>query len=280
MSTNRIAWPGNKRAAVCLTFDVDAESGWMFDAANQRRLSLLSSGAFGRRAGLPRILNLLDKHGIPAQFFVPGYTAELDRELVAAIHAKGHPIGCHGYYHERTDTLGFEDEDAILQRSRQMLQSITGVAPTGYRAPLWELTPQTLRLLLKNGFQYDSSLMGDDSPYVVPVGEQQLFELPVTWLLDDWEQFAYSAEPQSGYVIEEPAKVLRMWQAEFAALYAEGGYFMLTMHPEIIGRASRMAMLDELIGFIKGHEGVWFTTPQQLHHHWQQGDIAVPQYPY
>lgn len=218
MAAQPFRWPEGIRIGVSLCFDVDAESGWILDPENRKRLSLLSAAAFGRRVGVERILRLLNRHHITGQFFIPGYTAEIDPDLVRAIDRHGHPIGCHGYYHERTDKLTYEEEDGILARSKQILQEISGKEPKGYRAPLWEVTPQTLDLLAKHGFLYDSSLMGNDIPYIIPAGNKKLLELPVTWLLDDWEQFAYSAVPQNGTVIEEPEKVLRMWKAEFSAL--------------------------------------------------------------
>jgi peptidoglycan-N-acetylglucosamine deacetylase len=280
MHLKSFKWPDGYRAAVSLCFDVDAESGWIDDAENHRRLALLSTGAYGRRTGVPRILDLLARHGLKAQFFIPGYTAEIDRKLVEMIHADGHPIGCHGYYHERTDGLSYEQEDEILAKSKAILLDITGVTPTGYRAPVWEVTPQTLELLGKHGFTFDSSLMGDDVPYAIQAGGRRLLELPVTWLLDDWEQFAYSAVPQVGGVIEEPDKVLRLWKSEFDALYREGRYFMLTMHPELIGRASRIAMLDALITHMKQHEDVWFCTPQELNAAWQDKRFETEDFPY
>ncbi|MFL9937116.1 polysaccharide deacetylase [Paraburkholderia sp. RL18-103-BIB-C] len=275
MHLKSFEWPNGYRAAVSLCFDVDAESGWISDAANHKRLSLLSMGAYGRRAGVPRILDLLKRHGLKAQFFIPGYTAEIDRQVVKTIHDDGHPIGCHGYLHERTDELTYQEEDAILAKSKAILESITGVTPTGFRAPLWEVTPQTLELLDKHGFEFDSSLMGSDVPYSVQAGKRRILELPVTWLLDDWEQFAYSAVPQVGAVIEEPDKVFRLWKAEFDALYQEGRYFMLTMHPEIIGRASRIVMLDALISHMKQHDDVWFCTPQELLAAWKEKQFVT-----
>ncbi|MEK7891129.1 polysaccharide deacetylase [Burkholderia contaminans] len=280
MHLKPFSWPGHCRAVVSITFDVDAESGWITDPENRRRLSLMSMGAFGRRAGVPRILDLLRRHDLQAQFFVPGYTAEIDRKLVEAIHEAGHPIGCHGYFHERTDGLTYEVEDASLAESKAILADITGVTPIGYRAPQWEVTPQTLELLDKHGFAYDSSLMGQDIPYAVHAGSKQLLELPVTWMLDDWEQFAYSAVPQVGAVIEEPEKVFRLWKDEFDALYREGRYFMLTMHPEIIGRASRIAMLDKLITYIKKHDDVWFCTPHDLYVAWSENRFKTDVFPY
>lgn len=272
------SWLSGYQSTVSLCFDVDAESAWVLDTNNHRRLSLLSAAAFGRRVGVPRILDLLRKHGIPATFFIPGYTAEIGSELVKQIVAEGHTVGCHGYYHERTDTLTYEQEDQILGRSVDTLTSLMGSRPIGFRAPLWEVTPQTLTLLGKHGFSYDSSLMGLDHPYFVriPDSDQTLFEVPVTWLLDDWEQFAYSAEPSNGYVIEEPEKVFRMWRDEFDALHEEGRAFTLTMHPEVIGRASRVRMLDRLIQHIKQQSDVWFCTLDQLHAAMSQGRLNVP----
>jgi peptidoglycan-N-acetylglucosamine deacetylase len=273
-------WPNGIKAAVTLSFDVDAESGWILDQENHKRLSLLSSGAYGRRVGMERILRLLEKHELQAQFFIPGYTAEIDEGLIRTIHERGHGIGCHGYLHERTDTLTLEQEDQILEKSKEIITRITGHSPKGFRAPLWEVTKQTLALLEKHGFVFDSSLMGNDVPYVVPGDTGKLLELPVTWLLDDWEQFAYSAVPQSGYAIEEPEKVLRMWKAEFSAMYEEGRYFLLTMHPEIIGRASRIKLLDELITFIKSHPDIWFCTPNDLYEAWKSDALKLEEYPY
>lgn len=278
----RVNWVRGLKATVSLCFDVDAESSWVLDRENDKRLSLLSASAFGRRVGVPRILDLLGSYGIKATFFVPGYTAEIDPDLIKSIADAGHAIGCHGYYHERTDTLSFEEEEEILARSKERLRSITGKIPVGFRAPLWEVTPQTVQLLIKHGFGYDSSLMGLDYPYTVnvPGSQKQLFEVPVTWLLDDWEQFAYSAEPANGYVIEETEKVSRLWKAEFDALYRRGRAFTLTMHPEVIGRASRIDMLDDLINYMKGHEGVWFCTLDNLYEAWTKGELDVPTYDY
>lgn len=277
-----VDWIPGYRATVSFCFDVDAESSWIRDSENQKRLSLLSASAFGRRVGVPRILRVLEAHNIKATFFIPGYTAEIDPELVKTIADAGHAIGCHGYYHERTDELSYEQEDHILARSKMRIQSITGMMPIGFRAPLWEITPQTLGLLDKHGFGYDSSLMGLDYPYevLIPNSDRRLLEIPVTWLLDDWEQFAYSAKPADGCVIEEPEKVFRLWRAEFDALYREGGAFTLTMHPEIIGRASRIVILDELIRHIKQHAGVWICTLDELYRRWKGSCLLIPSFDY
>ncbi len=78
-------WPENKRFALTLSFDLDAETAWEPSSLNGRRLSLLSMGAYGRRVGVPRILELLARYGIRAQFYIPARVAEIDPDVVRSI---------------------------------------------------------------------------------------------------------------------------------------------------------------------------------------------------
>ncbi|AGE21867.1 polysaccharide deacetylase [Geobacillus stearothermophilus] len=272
----RIQWPNQKKMAVVLSFDVDAETAFSFDKKNGSRLSLLSMGAYGRRVGLDRVLRLLKEYGLKANFFVPAVVAEIDPTVIERILSHHHPIGCHGYFHERLDTHSPEQEEEILIKGIEVLRKYTGYRPLGYRAPLWEMNPWTPALLKKHGFRFDSSLMGDDIPYTIETGTgDKLLEIPVTWLLDDWEQFAFSAEPPMGFCIEEPDKVFRLWKEEFDALYEEGGCFTLTMHPEIIGRASRIKMLEKLIQHMLKKPGIWFATLNEIEAAWSSGILEV-----
>ena len=265
-SLARIAWPHDARCAVTLSFDVDAESGYLCKGEQYaRRLTSLSQGRYGIRRGLPRILDLLDERGIRATFYVPGYTAELYPREIGEITRSGHEIGHHGYLHERPDTISPEQERVVLERGLEALDRAVGVHPVGYRSPAWEITPTTLELLGELEFLYDSSAMGDDIPYVERYGERSIVELPVQWLLDDWPQFGYGID--GGGQIANPDKVFQIWSEEFDSLYDEGGYFMLTMHPEVIGRPHRVALLDRLIRHIKGRPDVWWATAEEVARH-------------
>jgi peptidoglycan/xylan/chitin deacetylase (PgdA/CDA1 family) len=274
------AWPENKRFAVTLSFDLDAETAWESSSLSGRRLSLLSMGAYGRRVGVPRLLELLARYRIRAQFYVPARVAELDPEVVRSIAAAGHGIGCHGYFHERVDEQAPAQNLKILKDSRAILETTIDRPVTDYRAPLWELTPDVVESLVELGFRTDSSLMGDDRPYCVGSAEQRLLELPVSWLLDDWEQFAYSSQPMVGSVIEDPEKVFRLWSSELEGMRSYGSHFILTMHPQLIGRASRIAMLERLIQQIQGYGDAWICTPGDVYSHWQAGNLELPLHPY
>ena len=264
-SLTRMEWPNGARCAVTLSFDVDAESSVLIRGEQfAHRLTSLSHGRYGIRRGLPRILDLLDEHGIPATFFVPGYTAEQHAEDLREVLRSGHEIGHHGYMHERPDTLSPDQERTVMHRGLEAIEQTLGVRTVGYRSPAWEITPTTLELLNAYGFLYDSSGMGNDTPYFENHGSQRVLELPVHWLLDDWPLFGFNGE--TGH-ISNPDKVFEIWSQEFEGLYREGGYFMLTMHPEVSGRPHRIALLDRLIRHIRQRPDVWWATGEQVARH-------------
>ncbi|HQX62170.1 MAG TPA: polysaccharide deacetylase family protein, partial [Thermomicrobiales bacterium] len=148
-------WPDGIQCAVTLTFDVDAETLWLSgDLANLSRPGLLSQGAYGAQVAVPLILDLLDRQGLPATFFVPGWTAETHRDAISQVHQAGHEIGHHGWLHEHASNLDAAAEEEVLRKGIAALEAITGVPPRGYRSPAWEFSPNTLNLLQQYNFSY------------------------------------------------------------------------------------------------------------------------------
>ncbi len=266
VGTSAGSWPGGHQVAVSLTFDVDAEAGFLGDGGQYaRRLTTLSEGRFGVTRGLPRILALLARHGIRGTFFVPGYTAELHSDAVAAILSAGHEIGHHGYMHLRNDLVGADEQRTEIERGLDALAAAGAPRPSGYRSPAWEMTPETLSLLVQHGFQYDSSCMGDDRPYLETWNGDTILELPVHWSLDDWPRFGWSID--HGGNVAHPVEMLESWHAEFCSARAEGRLVTYTMHPEVIGRAYRLAQLERLIELIEGTGDVWFAALADIARH-------------
>jgi peptidoglycan-N-acetylglucosamine deacetylase len=250
----RTDWPNSALTAISLTFDVDAESGWLGeDPAYEHRLSTLSEARFGITRGLPRILEILTRHDIKATFYVPGYTAELHGEAIRRIADEGHEIGHHGHMHLRSDTATEAEQRDEIERGLEALQPIA--TPTGYRSPSWELTPTTLQLLTEHGFTYDSSLMGDDRPYMLQNG---LIELPVHWSLDDWPHLHW--KPGRGDAFTSPGDFLDTWLREFDSAHEDRRHLTYTMHPEVIGRGYRAQLLDEFIAKVRERSDPWFAT--------------------
>ncbi|MDN2567759.1 polysaccharide deacetylase [Aquibium sp. A9E412] len=269
-----VQWPDGARCAVTLTFDFDAETNWLArDPANARRPGTLSQGTYGARVGVPRILDLLRHEGLPATFFVPGWVAEERTERVEAILAAGHEIGHHGYLHRWVDPDRPDEEVEEMERGLAALKSRLGVKPSGYRSPAGEVSPNLIRLLVENGFLYDSSLMDSIEPYhhVMPDGAQGPVELPWHWSLDDAPYLFFSLKTPKPILTNE--HILSIWQAEFRAIHEQGALFNLVMHPQGIGRPSRLAMLRDFIAFTRTFEGVWYASAQQVAAHWR---AAVP----
>jgi peptidoglycan/xylan/chitin deacetylase (PgdA/CDA1 family) len=200
----------------------------------------MSHQAYGPLVGVPRILELLGRHGVRSTFFVPGYTAHRYPGVVRAIVDAGHEIAHHGYLHEAMAGLSEQQEAAILDRGSDVLEAVTGQRPVGYRAPMWELNWQSPRLLTERGFLYDSSLMDADHPYELAVSDgRQLVEIPIQWALDDWEQYCYIPDFSGSGLIESPRKAAEIWRLEFEGIRSVGGCFVLTNHPFLTGRPSR-----------------------------------------
>ena len=263
-------WPDSKRMAVVLSFDLDAESLWIpRDPKNIERPVTMSQGEYGPRAGVPRILRLLSRYDIKATFFVTGWAMEHYPETVQDIVAHGHEIGHHGYHHEWPDTLNLEEEKVILAKGTSLIKDFVPEGPIGYRSPAWEFSPNTLRLLVENHFKYTSNMMNSDLPYMHRLDgrETSLVEVPVSWIMDDAPYFLYSTR-LTGRSITDPAHVYSIWEQEYTGFYEEGLCFVLTMHPQLTGRPSRIKMLERLIRRMREDPGVWFATGRDVAEYW------------
>jgi peptidoglycan/xylan/chitin deacetylase (PgdA/CDA1 family) len=249
-------WPNGAVVAVALSFDYQMGTVYEENAAASTNTNSMYDG----RAGLPRLLRALDKHEVPASFFVTGVTAQYFPETIKQILASGrHEIGVHGWIHENNTSVPPDEERRLLLKAIAALTSATGKKPVGYRSPSWQFSAVTLALLREQGFLYDSGMMADDDPYDIlangaPTG---LLEIPVEWMRDD-AMYYPRQNPSS------PEQFEQVLRAEFDKAYEEHGLFQVTMHPRISGHRSRVAMLDRLITYIRGHKNVWFATHEQV----------------
>lgn len=254
------SWPGGARVAALLSFDVDNETvtGLRFGDAT---VGSLSQGEYGARVALGRVVSLLDRHQIPASFFVPAVSMRLNPQMLDVIQSAGHhEIAIHGWIHELNSSLDESTERALLERALDYYTELLGERPVGYRAPSWNFSPNTLDILLDLGFLYDSSLMADDRPYeIVAAGTPTgLVELPVEWILDD----APVLNPR-GNRYTNPRDIMQVWIDEFDVAYEEGTTFILTMHPHYIGHRSRIVALAGLIDHMQSRPGVWWATHRE-----------------
>lgn len=260
------------RHIVCLTFDFDAMSG--FISRGMTSPSPISRGEFGANVGASRILALLKKYGIQASWYIPGHTLETYPGACERVFGAGHEIGHHGWTHVPPAQLSHEQEEEGLIRANEQIRKLTGHPARGYRSPSWDLSPNSVQLLLKHEFAYDSSMMADDyAPYRVRQGDvieleepavfgraTRLIEAPVSWTLDDYPHFEFVRTPT--WILQglmNAHGVLQNWVDDFMYLRnnLQWGIITYTFHPFVIGRGHRMIVLEKLIRTLLDHGAVF-----------------------
>jgi peptidoglycan/xylan/chitin deacetylase (PgdA/CDA1 family) len=188
--------------------------------------------------GQPRLLDLLDAHGVRASFFVEGWNGEHHPEAVREIVARGHELGMHGFLHETWHELDPARERALATRATRALADAAGVAPCGFRAPGGARTAHTEALLLELGYAYDASLGDGPRPSRLPGG---LPQVPFVWPGVDGFHYLRDAPVA-------PAEVGRQWLVALDRAAARGGLFVLICHPHITGLdPARVAALDAVL---------------------------------
>jgi peptidoglycan/xylan/chitin deacetylase (PgdA/CDA1 family) len=280
----------SKEIFVTFGVDVDAVGGWLGSYGGEDSPDDISRGLFAGEVGAPRLLKLFAKYGLTTTWFVPGHSAETFPAQMKAVVDAGHELGIHGYSHENPIAMTPEQEEAVLDRSIEVITRLAGKAPTGYVAPWWEFSPVTNELLIKKGIKYDHSLMHNDfHPYYVRVGdtwtkidyskhpdawmkplqrgtETALVEIPANWYLDDLPPMMFIKKAPNSHGFVNPRDIEQMWRDQFDWVYREHDYavFPITIHPDVSGRPQVLLMLERLIEHFKTHAGVRFATCDQI----------------
>jgi peptidoglycan/xylan/chitin deacetylase (PgdA/CDA1 family) len=279
-----------KEILVGFGIDVDAVAGWLGSYGGEDSPDDISRGLFAGEVGSPRLLELFKRKGLTTTWFIPGHSVETFPEQMKAVAEAGHEIGIHGYSHENPIAMTPEQEEEVLDRSIDLITQLSGKRPTGYVAPWWEFSNVTNELLLKKGIKYDHSLMHNDfSPYYVRVGdkwtkidyagkpsdwmkplergeETDLIEIPANWYLDDLPPMMFIKKAPNSHGFVNPRDIEQMWKDQFDWVYREMDYavFPITIHPDVSGRPQVLLMLERLIDYIQGHDGVRFVTMDEM----------------
>lgn len=269
-------WKNGKKCAVAITVNLNGEYFWlsMFpDCKNKPKT--LSLGTFGINVGLGRVLDLFDKYGIKSTFFIPAAVAENYFDKVTDIFRRGHEIANHGYAHENLALLAKEDQREIIVKSNEMIKSITGAAPVGFRAPEGEVTKETYDILEDIGFSYDSSLLDDNMPYFLRLEnkEYNIVELPIQWQLYDFPYFAFNyspAFPAGQGRIAPYSNVLNNWIHEYEGYKNKGLAYILQIEPQTIGTPGRILMLRKLIEHITKSGDAWICTCEEMMNYYRE----------
>lgn len=273
-----------KDIRVCFGVDIDAVAGWLGSYGGENSPADIQRGMFAGEVGVPRLLHLFAKYGISATFFAPGHSIETFPRRIEQIVQAGHELGAHGYSHENPIAMSPDQEEAVLNRSIELIQKFSGTPPQGYIAPWCELSQVTADLLLKNGFSYDhSQALHDFQPFYARSGdswtnidfsqpaekwmqplvrgrEVDLVELNFSWYLDDLPPMLFIKGNPNSHGFVNPRDIEQLWLDQFDWVYREYDYgvFPLCIHPDVSGRPQVLLMLERFIEHLQRHPGVSF----------------------
>ena len=266
--------------------DVDAVAGWLGSYGGEDSPDDISRGMFAGEVGVPRLLELFERHEMTTTWFIPGHSIETFPDQTQAVVDAGHEVGVHGYSHENPIAMSRAQEEAVLERCIELVEQVSGRRPTGYVAPWWEFSRVTNELLLDRGIKYDHSLMHRDlTPYYIRVGdswtkidysqpaeswmkplergeETELVEIPASWYLDDLPPMMFIKGSPNSHGFVSSRDIEDLWRDQFDWAYRELDYAVVafTIHPDVSGRPQNLLMLERLIAHINEHEGVRWTT--------------------
>jgi peptidoglycan/xylan/chitin deacetylase (PgdA/CDA1 family) len=278
-----------KDIQICLGVDVDAVAGWLGSYGGEDSPNDIQRGMFAGEVGVPRLLRLFEKYGLRTSWFIPGHSIETFPDQMRAVADAGHEIGAHGYSHENPIAMSPQQERDVLARSIELIEKLSGQRPRGYVAPWWELSEYTASLLLENGFSYDHSQNYNDfTPFYARVGdswtkidynkdaaewmrplvrgsEVDLVEFCGNWYVDDLPPMMFVKQSPNSHGFVNPRDIETLWRDQFDWVYREMDYgvFPVTLHPDVSGRPQVLLMLERLIEYWRGHEGVRFITMEE-----------------
>ena len=289
----QVRWPGDARIAVSMV--VNYEEGAEYSTldgdshhetngevpspvpSGDRDLNNESFFEYGSRVGVWRLMDLLDRHEVPATFFCCALAMERNPEVAGEIVSRGHEVCGHGYRWEESHLMDREAERDSIAKTIASLKETTGVRPLGWFTRYGPSVNTRDLVVEEGGFVYDSAGLNDDLPYYVTVQEKPWLVVPYSMETNDarfWRGGLVSVGDFYEYLKET-----------FDCLYEEGEthpkMMSVGLHCRIAGRPARSRAVARFLEYAKGHERVWFPRRIDiarwwLTHYGVEGSVGPP----
>ena len=216
--------------------------------------------AYGYTEGIPRVLDLMDKHGIKLSSFMIGRAVENNPEVAREIVRRGHEAAAHGRTWENSYHLPPEQERQFIKDCADTIERVTGQRPVGWNAFYLRNSVHTLEILQDLGFLYHIDDPSRDEPFITPIRGKDFVTVPYTFHLND-----LVLPPFQGY---DPAAYVQTLTDEFDQLYAEAAtqrrMMVIAMHDRVSGHAARVRALDRFLTYARGYKDVWFARKDEI----------------
>lgn len=273
-----VAWPGAAPLALWVSIAVEVfpldqqgkpfrlPGGMVTPYPDLRHYSLRDYGA---RVGVWRILDLLDRLGLPATWLVNGRAAERYPYLLRALAARpGDEIAAHGWDMDHPHHGGQPEaeERALVGRTLSTLTEATGRAVRGWVSPGRSESAATPELLADAGVTWFGDWINDDMPYAFRTRAGPLTAMPLTVDLDDRQVLVEQRHAEADFV-DQLADQARYLRREAAA--GGGRILSLSLHPWVIGQPHRIGALESALERILAAGGVWAATASQIEAAWK-----------
>jgi peptidoglycan/xylan/chitin deacetylase (PgdA/CDA1 family) len=262
-------WPDGARLAVSISLMFEgggqpiSGAGGLIPEPIENGVPDLPTNAFfayGHYEGIPRVLDLMDKHGIKLSSFMVAKAVTTTPDLAREIVRRGHEAGAHGRMWENSYQLSREDEKRFIADSVDTIERVTGQKPVGWNAYWMRNSINILETLQDLGFLYHIDEPSHDEPFIIPVRGRDFVTVPYTLHMND-----IVAYPFEGW---NPCAYEQALKDEFDQLYQESAVrrrmMVISLHDRISGHAARVRVLDRFLTYAKSKQDIWFARKDEI----------------
>jgi len=258
------AWPNNARLAVAVTCLLESWSGDKGPPFSVQTTALkpgthdraaMTWGTYGVRAGVWRLIRILDDHDVPATFCANARSLELAPQAAEQMLKSGHEIAAHSYTQDNILAyLDAEKEQAVIQRCIDIFRKITGAPPKGWLSPVVASTAHTEELLTAAGFLWYGDYNHIDLPFCTKNRNGTIVAFPHT---DYADHRVLRGNPHDWYDV---------YKDTFDYLYQNepAAFLNVTVHCHFGGRPLMAAMLDKVLKYFRGFPDIWMVRHDEL----------------
>ena len=265
----KIVWPNGARIAFWVAPNIEfyeyappespARSVWYRPEPDIINYSMRD---YGNRVGFHRMADVMARHGVRGSVSLNVAVCDHFPEIIERCCELDWELFSHGIYNTRYLYHMSEDQQReVIRDSRETIKRCSGQELDGWLSPAISNGETTQDVLAEEGIKYTLDLFHDDQPMPVKVRSgKRLVSVPYMMEVNDVPVLSFKHISPSAY--------LDIAKAHFDQLYEEGAesgtVMCVPLHPYLIGQPHRIAVLDEILGYITGHDGVWLATGREI----------------
>jgi peptidoglycan/xylan/chitin deacetylase (PgdA/CDA1 family) len=279
----RLQWPDGNRLAVSLVVNYEegaerspVEGDPRAEERSEiprpatvqgRDLAVESYYEYGSRVAIWRVLDLLDRHKMPATFFACAQALEQNPEAARAIISGGHEICCHGYRWIPPAEYSREQEAQEISRAIISIERLCGQRPVGWYSR-YAASVNTRELLIEHGgFLYDSDSYADDVPYYVNVRDRPFLTLPYSLDVNDikfWTVPGFLGAAEFAKYVTGAFDLLHSESLQLTKMLSIG------LHLRIAGRPGRAGAIEDILTYLRKRSCAWIARRREIAEWWLQ----------